>query len=831
MTTDFNYNNKTIVASGPFKPNGKDMPSDARTRVESYADIASIPNPHVGLKITVKVDETNNNKMTDYIVKSLKANSMGVADSVIDEVVRYVDYLGVNTSGSSGEGLTSEQSQQLTVAYNHSQSVHVTSNDLLNIDAVSLNGKKFSNPMTKVEYDAITKKDENTIYLIDDDSSIVGVPDYSMSDANKVLAVNGDGTALAWIDAPSGSGTGLTSEQANQLATAYNHSQTAHVQASDIPTKTSELENDSNFTTKTYVDNAISNVEVSGGSGLTIKNIENLTSSATNVQPSSFNAKPIRPLVSFVDDDGKAGVYTKWLPLIQSKNIPISICIITGSVGNPGYLTWEQIKELQDTYGCEVLSHTVSHKNIGGFNTNKEWIEELKTSKETLISKGLNIRGFAYPNGGFYGTKEGLVDGTKNGHWMTSLFYDYGVITQSKINTNPLQNGNMAIDRAGIGCYQATGFETLNDLKARVDETVSKNGWLVLMTHVDDTAHTDQDTQDISDLIDYIQGLGTIDIVTLSEGFELFGNIIETPNCTITKQGSTTMNVSATVPDATKLTSGIVKIGDGIAVSDGVISVDSSMYYNKSYLDEVLDNLQNQINNIGGGGSDSLPIVSSINTISTSPNANFDIVYTAIDSDGIASHELSTDNGTNYSTIRPVSSENNTFTYTTSFSSEGVYYCKLKVTDVLGNNTIKSFAVSVVANNIYLSSAVEQNAEVIDAVNGVYKVTNTSDKYDVLFLYDANSNIEAGGDYTVHYELLESTLSDTSNLNVGTTWNVTKKNDIFNPLVSAEVGTPVDIPFHCYQAPNSKANKLIYVQLGNVGIAGEYIKFKCYVKA
>ena len=107
MTTDFSYGGQQIVSSGPFKPSGKDMPSDARTRVESYADIASIPNPHVGLKITVKVDETNNNKMTDYIVKSLKANSIGVANSLIDEVVRYVDYLGVSSSGG-GTGSTGD---------------------------------------------------------------------------------------------------------------------------------------------------------------------------------------------------------------------------------------------------------------------------------------------------------------------------------------------------------------------------------------------------------------------------------------------------------------------------------------------------------------------------------------------------------------------------------------------------------------------------------------------------------------------------------------------------------------------------------------------------
>ena len=98
MSTDFTYNGNQIVSSGPFKPSGKDMPVDTRTRVESFADIASIPNPHIGLKITVKVDETNNNKMTDYIVKSLKANSLGAPNSAIDEVVRYADYLGVSWS-------------------------------------------------------------------------------------------------------------------------------------------------------------------------------------------------------------------------------------------------------------------------------------------------------------------------------------------------------------------------------------------------------------------------------------------------------------------------------------------------------------------------------------------------------------------------------------------------------------------------------------------------------------------------------------------------------------------------------------------------------------
>ena len=97
MTTDFNYGNKTVNANGPVKPSGKDMPGDPRTRADTFADIVNIPVPYVGMIVTVLQDETNGGKMTDYKVKSLKANSLGSANSVIDEVVRYVDYLGAGS--------------------------------------------------------------------------------------------------------------------------------------------------------------------------------------------------------------------------------------------------------------------------------------------------------------------------------------------------------------------------------------------------------------------------------------------------------------------------------------------------------------------------------------------------------------------------------------------------------------------------------------------------------------------------------------------------------------------------------------------------------------
>ena len=191
MSTDFSYGGKQIVSGGPFKPSGKDMPNDARTRVDCYADIATIPNPYVGLKITVKVDETNNNKMTDYIVKSLKADSIGMANMLIDEVVRYADYLGAS-GGSSGGGTGSSGNVDLTG--------YATETYVNNAIDTALDGHTFKF-LTQAEYDALETKDPLVEYHITDAAD---------------------------------SGEGLTTEQTQQLQIAYEHSQSDHVTMDEV---------------------------------------------------------------------------------------------------------------------------------------------------------------------------------------------------------------------------------------------------------------------------------------------------------------------------------------------------------------------------------------------------------------------------------------------------------------------------------------------------------------------------------------------------------------------------------------------------------------------
>ena len=290
MTTDFNYGKSTIITTGPVKPKDRNVPMNARYRVEKYADIATIPVPAVGELVFVLSDENNDNKQNIYVIKSLKPSNLGVADSLVDEVVPLKTFLGtddINLSdyvtedelNNRGYATTAEVDQKIanavtggTVDLSSYATKEYVDGEIDNIsiptklsefqndmdfivdgeevNATSLNGKKFSEPMTKAQYDAIADKDEDTIYLIDDDSSIQSVPNYTQTDVNKVLTVNDTGTGLEWTSISSQNNNGtLSVEQVEQLNTAYNHSQEAHVKFGDIPTKTSQLINDSGFST------------------------------------------------------------------------------------------------------------------------------------------------------------------------------------------------------------------------------------------------------------------------------------------------------------------------------------------------------------------------------------------------------------------------------------------------------------------------------------------------------------------------------------------------------------------------------------------------------
>lgn len=113
-------------------------------------------------------------------------------------------------------------------------------------------------------------------------------------------------------------------------------------------------------------------------------------------------------------DDGFRGIWDarEKLKGVSSK-FRVIVFIAVGLVGKVGYLTWDEIKELQDKYGIEFQCHTWSHQTlVGPYNDEvmeprdgrtEEWYRhELVESKSELERQlGKNVTALCFPVGYF----------------------------------------------------------------------------------------------------------------------------------------------------------------------------------------------------------------------------------------------------------------------------------------------------------------------------------------------------------------------------------------------------------------------------------------------
>lgn len=118
-------------------------------------------------------------------------------------------------------------------------------------------------------------------------------------------------------------------------------------------------------------------------------------------------AKPV--LVTF--DDGYANNYTEAYPVLRELGMKGNIFLVFETIGihnawhDPAteawidMLTWDQVKEMQDSGAVEMGSHTMRHRHLPSISLeDARW--EIFESKQRLEGKlGREIVGFAYPYG------------------------------------------------------------------------------------------------------------------------------------------------------------------------------------------------------------------------------------------------------------------------------------------------------------------------------------------------------------------------------------------------------------------------------------------------
>jgi len=111
--------------------------------------------------------------------------------------------------------------------------------------------------------------------------------------------------------------------------------------------------------------------------------------------------KPIpKKSVVITFDDGYADNYTNAFNILKQYGYPAIMFIPSDLIGNVGYLTWGQVREMA-SYGIAFGSHTRHHNYLPDLNKadQKDEIFESKRILEQRLGRSINY--FAYPIGGF----------------------------------------------------------------------------------------------------------------------------------------------------------------------------------------------------------------------------------------------------------------------------------------------------------------------------------------------------------------------------------------------------------------------------------------------
>ncbi len=105
-------------------------------------------------------------------------------------------------------------------------------------------------------------------------------------------------------------------------------------------------------------------------------------------------------------DDGYADAYTIGAPAFERYGMRGSFSIIADKIGQPGYMTWDQLRDLRDR-GHECVVHGCANDvaNLSLLPSYEAILADVSYHRQALIDNGLNVRGsancYVYPQGIF----------------------------------------------------------------------------------------------------------------------------------------------------------------------------------------------------------------------------------------------------------------------------------------------------------------------------------------------------------------------------------------------------------------------------------------------
>ncbi len=98
-------------------------------------------------------------------------------------------------------------------------------------------------------------------------------------------------------------------------------------------------------------------------------------------------------------DDAFTSFYQNAWPILKEEKIPFILFVSTEAVGNKGYMSWDQIKEVEKENFAYIGNHSHSHDYLTKF-TFQKFVEDIEESIKIFKNKlGYNPIFFSYPFG------------------------------------------------------------------------------------------------------------------------------------------------------------------------------------------------------------------------------------------------------------------------------------------------------------------------------------------------------------------------------------------------------------------------------------------------
>lgn len=150
-------------------------------------------------------------------------------------------------------------------------------------------------------------------------------------------------------------------------------------------------------------------------------------------------ASPAKPVV-LTFDDGYIDFYANAYPILRKYNFHAVTFVVTGFVGQPAYLSWNNIHEMQSSGLITFEAHTVTHAYLPKLSY-QAMLNELQQSKQTLQSQiGYTVNFISYPYGAYNWTVQsaaqqaGFVGGL--GTWYGQASYKSMNMPRVRVNGN-----------------------------------------------------------------------------------------------------------------------------------------------------------------------------------------------------------------------------------------------------------------------------------------------------------------------------------------------------------------------------------------------------------